>query len=123
MLVTESNAPVRIAVRTGLTSYSRPADMDLRNVSDRASRVRKNAGSTLFLIVNMVVAVVVAMFVIAVVVSVRMPMAVAAENKEPEQVRGQTGRANDEHELGVVDLGGVDKSSQGFENDGDAKSD
>lgn len=51
-------------------------------------------------------------------VSMRMPM--ASEDEEPEDVRSQAETAYDEDELGVVDLGWVDESREGFEEDGDA---
>lgn len=71
--------------------------------------------------VRMFVAVVVFMFVLAVLVSVRMP--VAAKHHETDEVRGEAEAANNEDELRVGNLGGLEEPGDGLEDDGDAKRD
>jgi uncharacterized membrane protein len=72
--------------------------------------------------VAMFVAFMVMAFVIMVVVVIAMRVSVAAEHEETNKVGEQAGRANDENELRVLDFGRVDKSGDGFENNGDAQS-
>lgn len=71
--------------------------------------------------VRMFLAVAVFMFVLAVLVSVR--VAVAAKHHEADEVRGEAEAANNEDELRVGNLGGLKKSGDGLEDDGDAKRD
>lgn len=71
--------------------------------------------------VRMFVTVVVFMFVLAVLMSVRMP--VAAKHHEADEVRGEPEAANNEDELWVGNLGGLEESGDGLEDDGDAERD
>lgn len=57
------------------------------------------------------------------IVVVRVAMAMAAENEETNKVGEQSCGTNNEDELGVLNLGRVDESSEGFKDDGDAKGD
>lgn len=50
-------------------------------------------------------------------------VAMTTENEEADEVGQEAGRANDEHKLGVVDLGRLNESGQGFEDDRDAEGD
>ncbi|GKT64693.1 hypothetical protein ColTof3_12032 [Colletotrichum tofieldiae] len=63
--------------------------------------------------------------VLAVVVGViaAVGVAVAAEDEKADEVRGEAECADDENQLGVVDLGGVEESGNGLEDDGDAQGD
>lgn len=75
-------------------------------------------------VMRVAVCMIVSVVVVIVIVSTRsVRMAVAAENKESDKVGKETGAANNEHELGVVDLGRLNESGQGFEDDGDAEGD
>lgn len=60
---------------------------------------------------------------IVVVLAGSMRVAMAAEDKETDKVGEQAGRTNNEHELGVIDLGGFDESGQCFEDDGNTEGD
>lgn len=112
---------------SSVTMLSRAADNDLgRNVG--GIFVAMVSSMAFLFVVSVVVRVAVSMIVsvvvVIVVVSTRsVRMAVAAENKEADKVRKETGAANNEHELGVVDLGRLNESGQGFEDDGDAEGD
>ena len=73
---------------------------------------------------DVVVGMVVVVIVMAMVMTfVAVRVTVAAEYKEAHQVGEQAGRANDEYQFRVFDLGRVDKSSESFENDRDTESD
>lgn len=112
-----------------VTMLSRAADNDLgRDVG--GIFVAMVSSMAFLFVVSVVVRVVVSMIVsivvmvVVVVVSTRsVRMAVAAENKEADKVGKETGAANNEHELGVVDLWRFNESGQGFEDDGDAEGD
>lgn len=112
-----------------VTMLSRAADNDLgRDVA--GIFVAMVSGVAFLFVVSVVVRVAVSMIVsvvvvvVIVVVSTRsVRMAVAAENKEADKVGKETGAADNEHELGVVDLGRLNESGQGFEDDGDAEGD
>jgi hypothetical protein len=87
--------------------------------------VALGSGEALFLVVGVSVLVDVfgvVVIVVVVVVGGSMGVAMAAENEEAEEVREETGGTDDEHQLGVVDLRGLDESGESFENDGNAES-
>lgn len=50
-------------------------------------------------------------------------VSVSSKDNEAEKVREQTSTSNDEDELGVVDLGRFDESSEGFKNNRNTKGD
>lgn len=83
----------------------------------------------LFLVVSMAVyvfvtmAVVVPVLVIVAMVVSSMPMSMATQDDETDKVGEETGATDDEDELGVLDLGRLDESGDGFEDDGDAEGD
>lgn len=80
--------------------------------------VAVRVGVVVFMCMFMFVAVAVFMVVVVSVV-----VSVTSQNHEAQQVGEEAGTANDQNELRVVDLGGFNEASQGFEDDGDAKRD
>ena len=69
----------------------------------------------------MTVSLFVAVFVIVSPWAMRVP--VPSKNSKANQVRSKPEAADDQDQLSVSNLGGVDKSSERFENDGYAKRD
>lgn len=73
--------------------------------------------------VGMGVGVVVVVFaLLVVVVMVVTSVGVAAEDKKSDKVGGKAEGADDKDKLGVVNLGRVEESGDGLEDDGDAES-
>jgi hypothetical protein len=109
----------------------RPANNNLgENLAHNATlvgdrRVQISGWLTLLLVVVVAVAVAMGMavmvmaFVIMVVIAMR--VSVPAEHEEAHKIGEQASRANDENELWVLDFGRVDKSGDGFKNNGDAE--
>ena len=78
----------------------------------------------LLFIVDVTVRMLVVVLIVIVVVPPRpMGMTVPTQNDKTNKIGAQAGGANNENELRVVDLGRIDESRDGFEDDGDAEGD
>lgn len=73
-----------------------------------------------FVAVAMAVIVVV-IVVVVMVITMAMIMAMASQDCEANKVGGQTKGANDKHDFWVANLGRIEKSGNGFKDDGDAE--
>ena len=129
------DAHVLDAGQTRVSALAGPAVVASSGVSREAAGARaglvpvvvvlvvgKQTGAALLLVVGVVVRMVVGMIVVVMVV-VGVTVAVAAEDKEADKVGEEASGTDDEHQLGVGDLLGLDESGQGFEDDGDAEGD
>lgn len=67
--------------------------------------------------------VVVVMVVIVVAVSVSVGVTVATEDYKADEVGEEASASDDEYQLRVFDVGALDESGEGLENDGNAESD
>lgn len=73
--------------------------------------------------VSIGVFVVVRSVIVIVTMTVAMIVAMTAENQETDEIGGETAAADDENQLGIGDLLGLNKTGQGLENDRDAEGD
>ncbi|GKT41798.1 uncharacterized protein ColSpa_01978 [Colletotrichum spaethianum] len=124
-LPVEPNVTSRLRSGASGSSGDNGLGKDVANVTAVVVGSAREVGATFLGGVLVGVAVRVAMIVFAVVVGViaAVGVAVAAEDKEADEVRGETEGTDDENQLGVIDLGRVEESGNGFENDGDAECD
>jgi hypothetical protein len=118
-----------------LTSTSWTADNNLGRAALDGSNVaglgRGMSKQALLLIMDvaaveamaMLVNVIVLVFMIMIVTLSSMGMSMASKDEETDKVGKQASAADSEDKLGVGDLRGLDETSQGFENNGYAKSD
>lgn len=127
--VSESNAPRAVAVfRVGLLNALAGLAHDdfWHNAPDVGFLVGCVRYQTLLFIVAMAMDMLVAVLavgVVMIVTSVFMGVTVAAQDEEANEVGKEAGASHDEDEFGLVDLGRLDETGEGFEDDGNAERD
>lgn len=123
-LPAETNAPSYIGIigACSLATGSCPSNDYFReDIADTTVLVRRLSLDVSLPSVGMTVRMIAV--VVVVIVTVGVAMAMPSEDEEADEVGEQSGRSNNQHEFGVIDLGWLDESGQRFEDDGNAKRD